>query len=261
MEIRLDGRSALITGGSTGLGLAMAKEFALSGADVAIVGRRPEVLEEARQEISAVAADVRVHTVAADVATAEGTDLAFRSTVAAFGKVDILVNNAGKSQVGTFEEITDQIWQEDFDLKLFAAVRLARLALPAMKERRWGRIINVLATAAKVPRAGTAPTAVSRAAGLALTKVLAGEGAPHNVLVNALLVGLIDSDQWVRRHAAAGEDISYEEFLARMGAGVPLGRVGSAQEFANIACFLASDAAGYITGTGINVDGGASPVV
>lgn len=109
MEIRLDGRSALITGGSTGLGLAMAKEFALSGADVAIVGRRPEVLEEARQEISAVAADARVHTVAADVATAEGTDLAFRSTVAAFGKVDILVNNAGKSQVGTFEEITDQI--------------------------------------------------------------------------------------------------------------------------------------------------------
>src|SRR5690606_19328972 len=84
MEIRLDGRSALITGGSTGLGLAMAKEFALSGADVAIVGRRPEVLEEARQEISAVAADARVHTVAADVATAEGTDLAFRSTVAAF---------------------------------------------------------------------------------------------------------------------------------------------------------------------------------
>lgn len=261
MEIRLDGRSALITGGSTGLGLAMAKEFALSGADVAIVGRRPEVLEEARQEISAVATDARVHTVAADVATAEGTDLAFRSTVAAFGKVDILVNNAGKSQVGTFEEITDQIWQEDFDLKLFAAVRLARLALPAMRERRWGRIINVLATAAKVPRAGTAPTAVSRAAGLALTKVLAGEGAPHNVLVNALLVGLIDSDQWVRRHAATGEDISYEEFLARMGAGVPLGRVGSAQEFANIACFLASDAAGYITGTGINVDGGASPVV
>lgn len=261
MEIRLDGRSALITGGSTGLGLAMAKEFAASGADVAIVGRRPDVLEEARREIAAVAAVARVHAVAADVATAEGTDLAFRSTVAALGKVDILVNNAGKSQVGAFEDLTDRIWQEDFDLKLFAAVRLARATLPAMKQRGWGRIINVLATSAKTPRAGTAPTAVSRAAGLALTKVLAGEGAPHNVLVNALLVGLIDSDQWMRRHAASGQDVTYEEFLARMGAGVPLGRVGSAREFASIACFLASDAAGYITGTGINVDGGASPVV
>ena len=261
MDIRLDGRSALITGGSTGLGLAMAKEFAASGADVAIVGRRADVLEDARREIAAVAAAARVHAVAADVATAEGTDLAFRSTIAALGKVDILVNNAGKSQVGAFEEISDQVWQEDFDLKLFAAVRLARAAFPAMKQRRWGRIINVLATAAKTPRAGMAPTAVSRAAGLALTKVLAGEGAPHNVLVNALLVGLIDSDQWVRRHAASGQNVTYQEFLAQMGAGVPLGRVGSAQEFANIACFLASDAAGYITGTGINVDGGASPVV
>lgn len=260
MEIRLDGRVALITGGSTGLGLAMAKEFAMSGADVAIVARRPEVLEEARREIAAVAAG-RIHVVAADVATAEGTGLAFRSTVEALGKVDILVNNAGKSQIGKFEDISDEVWQEDFDLKLFAAVRLARLALPAMKERRWGRIINVLATAAKTPRAGTAPTAVSRAAGLALTKVLAGEGAPFNVLVNALLVGVIDSDQWVRKHTASGQEASYDEFLATMGAGVPLGRVGSAQEFANIACFLASDAAGYITGTGINVDGGASPVV
>lgn len=264
MDIRLDGRSALITGGSTGLGLAMAREFAASGAEVAIVGRRPDVLEQARQEIVAVASG-RVHAVAADVATAEGTDLAFASAVAAFGKVDILVNNAGKAQVGRFEEITDAVWQEDFDLKLFAAVRLARHALPAMKQRKWGRIINVLATGAKAPRPGTAPTAVSRAAGLALTKVLAGEGAPHNVLVNALLVGMIDSDQWVRRHAevqAAGtEDVSYDQFLAKMAAGIPLGRVGRAEEFAGIACFLASDAGGYITGTGINVDGGVSPVV
>lgn len=264
MDIRLDGRSALITGGSAGLGLAMAKEFAASGAEVAIVGRRPDVLERARREIAAVAAG-RVHAVAADVATAEGTDLAFGSAVAAFGKVDILVNNAGKAQVGRFEDITDEVWQADFDLKLFAAVRLARHALPAMKERKWGRIINVLATGAKAPRPGTAPTAVSRAAGLALTKVLAGEGAPHNVLVNALLVGLIDSDQWVRRHAEiraeGADDVSYDQFLGKMAAGIPLGRVGRAEEFAAIACFLASDAGGYITGTGINVDGGVSPVV
>ena len=87
------------------------------------------------------------------------------------------------------------------------------------------------------------------------------EGAPHNVLVNALLVGLIESDQWVRRHQDQGGDASFAEFLGKLGAGVPLGRIGTAQEFANIACFLASDAAGYITGTAINVDGGSSPVV
>ena len=167
----------------------------------------------------------------------------------------------GHSAVGKFEEVSDETWQYDIDLKLMAAVRLSRLVFPAMKERRWGRIINVLNIYAKAPAGGTAPTSVTRAAGMALTKVLAGEGAPHNVLVNALLVGFIDSDQWVRRHKP--EDGPYEDYLAAMAKQrrIPLGRVGSADEFASTACFLASDAGGYITGTAINVDGGASPVV
>jgi NAD(P)-dependent dehydrogenase (short-subunit alcohol dehydrogenase family) len=91
--------------------------------------------------------------------------------------------------------------------------------------------------------------------------VLAGEGAPHNVLVNSLHVGLIDSDQWVRRHSQSQANESYADYLAAMGKGIPLGRVGTAEEFANIACFLASDAAGYISGTSINVDGNSSPVM
>jgi NAD(P)-dependent dehydrogenase (short-subunit alcohol dehydrogenase family) len=128
-----------------------------------------------------------------------------------------------------------------------------------MKAQRFGRIINVLNIGAKAPRAASAPTSVSRAAGLALTKVLAGEGAPHGILVNAMLVGLIESDQWVRR--AKAQDRPLADVLADMGKEIPLGRVGTAQEFANLACFLASDAAGYITGTAINVDGGRSPVV
>jgi 3-oxoacyl-[acyl-carrier protein] reductase len=260
MEIRLDGRAALITGGSKGLGLAMATEFAASGADVVIVARRPEVLEVARAGLAEVAKG-RVHAVAADVATAEGVEQAFASAISTFGKIDILVNNAGVSQTGAFETITDEVWQADLELKLFAAIRMTRLAFPPMKERRWGRVINVLNIGAKAPRAGGAPTVVSRAAGLALTKVLAGEGAPHNVLVNALLVGLIESDQWARRHRDQGGDLTFGQFLGKLGANVPLGRVGTAQEFANIACFLASDAAGYISGTGINVDGAASPVV
>jgi NAD(P)-dependent dehydrogenase (short-subunit alcohol dehydrogenase family) len=260
MDIRLDGRRALVTGGSKGLGLAMATLFAASGADVAIVARRPEGLEEAKRGIEA-AAKGRVVTVAADVARAPDVRRAFEAAEAALGGIDILVNNAGTSQTGRFEEVTDEVWQADLDLKLFAAIRLARLALPGMKQRRWGRIINVLNIGAKAPRAGGAPTAVSRAAGMALTKVLAGEGAPFNVLVNALLVGVIVSDQWVRRHAAQGANVPFEEFTGKMGANVPLGRMGTAEEFASVACFLASDNAGYVTGTAINVDGGSSPVV
>lgn len=260
MDVRLDGRTALVTGGSKGLGLAMATEFANSGADVVIVARREDVLKDAAAAIAKMA-KTRIHPVAADVGTAAGVTLAYESAMAAFGKIDIVVNNAGKSQTAKFEEVTDEIWQDDLDLKLFAAIRMSRLAFPQMKTRKWGRIINVLNTGAKTPGAGSAPTTVSRAAGMALTKVLAGEGAPHNVLVNALLVGLIESDQWVRRHQSQGANVPYEEFLRGMGAKQAMGRMGTAQEFANIACFLASDAGGYINGTAINVDGGSSPVV
>ena len=154
--------------------------------------------------------------------------------------------------------ITDEAWQADLDQKLFAAIRLARLAMPGMAARRWGRIINILNTAAKAPAAGTAPTSVTRAAGLALTKVLAGEGAPDNVLVNALLVGRIESDQWVRASARQGK--SLDVFYADMGAKIPMGRVGTADELAAMAVFLASDAGSYVTGTAINVDGGLCPV-
>jgi 3-oxoacyl-[acyl-carrier protein] reductase len=260
MEIRLDGRTALITGGSKGLGLAMAEKFASSGANVAILARGALALAAAEGSLIAAASGrARAMAFRCDVSQAAEIDVTWRAVIAEFGNVDILVNNAGTSQVGTFEDITDAVWQADLDLKLFGAIRLARLALPGMKGRNWGRIINVLNVGAKAPRPGSAPTAVTRAAGLALTKVLAGEGAPHNVLVNALLVGLIASDQHVQRIRAEGGNVAEE--LRAMGKRVPLGRIGEAEEFANIACFLASDAGSFVTGTAINVDGGMSPVV
>jgi 3-oxoacyl-[acyl-carrier protein] reductase len=259
MEAKLDGRVALITGGSKGLGLAIATRMAASGADVALLARRADVLAEARAAVE-ITAKGRVLTVPCDVSKAGEVTEAFGQVLAGLGRVDIVVNNAGTSQTGPFPTITDEIWQADLDLKLFAAIRFARLAWPGMTERRWGRIINVLNIGAKAPRAGSAPTSVSRAAGLALTKILAGEGAPHNILVNSLHVGLIESDQWVRRHAAGGSNQSYEAFLNGMADAIPLGRVGTAEEFANVACFLASDLAGYVTGTAINVDGNLSPV-
>jgi NAD(P)-dependent dehydrogenase (short-subunit alcohol dehydrogenase family) len=195
------------------------------------------------------------------VSKADDISRTFQDVINTFGKVDILINNAGISRAMPSEQITDEIWQDDLDLKLFAAIRLSRLCWPGMKERKWGRIINVLNSGVKAPRANGAPTAVSRAAGMALMKVLSGEGAPHGILVNGLLVGLIDSDQHRRKHAQAGSNVSYDEFAAKMGAGVPLGRIGKAEEFAAMACFLCSDLAGFTTGTAINMDGGATPVV
>lgn len=260
MEVRLDGRTAIITGASKGLGLAMATEFAASGADVAILARRPEVLEEAKA-IASKNARGRVATFTCDVSRADQIKSTFDAVIKTFGKVDILVNNAGTSRAMPSTQITDEIWHEDLELKLFGAIRFARLVWPGMQQRKWGRIISVLNLGAKAPRANGAPTAVSRAAGMAFMKVLANEGAPHGILVNGMLVGLIDSDQHMRRHEREGANTTYEEFRAKMGANVPLGRIGKAEEFAAMACFLCSDLAGFTTGTAINMDGGASPVV
>jgi len=264
VNINLAGRNALITGGSLGIGLAIAKRFAKSGGNVAIVARRPEVLDQALSKITAEA-ETKVIAIAADVSTADGCAHAFKTAEDGLGQIDILVNNAGTSTKGPFESISDDVWQDDLDLKLFATIRLCRLALPGMKQRRWGRVINVLNIGAKAPPAEGAPTAISRAAGMALTKALANEYAPSGVLVNSLHVGRIRSDQWVQRHAKQGEGQgggqSLEDFYAEMGKSIPIGRPGEAEEFANMACMLASDEGGYVTGAAINVDGGLSPVV
>lgn len=260
MEVRLDGKSAIITGSSKGLGLAMAKEFAASGADVAILARDPAGLAEAKAQVSEHA-KAKVATFQCDVSKDDDIKKTVPAVMKEFGKVDILINNAGTSRAMTFDKITDEIWQEDLDLKLFGAIRLTRLVWPGMQERKWGRIINVLNLGAKAPRAGGAPTAVSRAAGMALMKILSNEGAPHGILVNGMLVGLIDSDQHVRRHRTTATNVTYDEFRAKMGANVPIGRIGKAEEFAAMACFLCSDLAGFTTGAAINMDGGASPVV
>jgi 3-oxoacyl-[acyl-carrier protein] reductase len=258
MHIDMAGRNALVTGGSKGLGFAIAEKFVRAGAKVILVARESTALDEARGRLDAMAKGHAI-TAACDISTMDGVQSAYAVAMTAWGHIDIVVNNAGVSRTGAFESVTDDIWQQDLDLKLFAAIRLARLAWPQMKQRRWGRIVNVLNTGAKAPAAGSAPTSVSRAAGMALTKVLANEGAPHNILVNALLVGRIESDQWRRRAEATGQTL--QEVLAAMARNIPLGRVGTADEFASVACFLASDWASYVTGTAINVDGGASPVV
>lgn len=256
MDIRMDGRNAIITGGSKGLGKAMAIEFAASGANVAIVARDQGGLDAAKAEIEATAGNATVAAIAADIRQAADCERVVREAEAALGQIDILVNNAGTSQRGPFLEVSDELWQDDIDLKLFASIRLCRLVFPGMRERQWGRIINVLNVGAKTPGAEGAPTHVTRAAGMALMKVLANEGAPDNVLVNGMLVGKIRSDQWENRHAKDERGLTLEEWYDDAGKDQPMGRLGNPEEFAAMACFLCSDRGSYINGAAINVDGG-----
>lgn len=260
MELRMDGRVALITGGSKGLGFAMARQFARCGAQVVLVARSQVEVAGAADAISSETG-VGALGVTADVSQAGDIVRAYEEAVSAFGKIDILINNAGFAKAGRFEDITDEEWQYDFDLKLMAAVRMCRLVMPGMKERRWGRIINMLNTFAKTPARGTAPTSVTRAAGMALTKVLAGEGAGYNILVNGFNIGLIKSDQIRRAYERSDKSGSFEEFVAAAGKAVPLGRYGEAEECANLACLLCSDDCGFVSGASINIDGNMSPAL
>ena len=264
MDTNLTNRTAIITGGSLGLGKAMAQAFYDQGANVAILARRQAVLEATAAEINDLQPTIaggEVRGFVCDVSDPESITRVHSQIAALWGTVDILVNNAGASAAKPFLDITDEEWQADLDLKLMAAVRLTRLVWPGMVAQQWGRVINLLNVFAKAPSARTAPTSVTRAAGMALTKVLAEEGAPDNVLVNAMLIGFIKSDQIVRMHAASGENIELDEFIANAGKRLPMGRMGEAEECANLGLFLASEASSYITGCAINMDGGLSKVV
>lgn len=251
----------MITGGSKGLGLAMATEFARSGAAVAMVARDQASLDESAAGIREAVPGASVAAISADIRDLDALVGAHESAVAQLAPIDILVNNAGTSAAGPFESVTDEHWQNDFDLKFFAAVRLMRMCLPHMKKQSWGRIINVLNTAAKAPRANSTPTSVTRAAGMAMTKAAASEYAKFGINVNGMNTGVLVSDQWNRMHQERAPELTFDEFIAKTGRGVPAGRMGDASEFANLACFLASDQSSYVTGTSINIDGGMSPVV
>ena len=257
MELNLHGKVALITGGTQGIGRATALRLAAEGAAVVIAARGREGLDTAAAAIHA--AGGRVTAVQADVAKAEDCERLVAEAVKAFGRLDILVNNAGTSSTGEFESVTDEIWREDLELKLFGAIRLARLAIPHMKMQGGGRIVNITTIGAKQPRARSMPTTVTRAAGLAFTKALSKEFAPHQILVNTVCIGLIRSAQQDGKAAKAG--MSPEAFYAKLGEDIPLGRVGLPEEVANVIAFLASEAASFVTGSSINLDGGASGVL
>jgi NAD(P)-dependent dehydrogenase (short-subunit alcohol dehydrogenase family) len=256
LDLGLDGKVAIITGGSEGLGRATAERLAREGARVVICGRRKDVLDKAADGIRN-ATGGQVLGQVADVSRAADVEALVAATVAQFGGIDILVNNAGTSAAGGFETVSDEAWQADLELKLMGAIRCCRLAIPHMKRRGGGRIVNVTNLGGKTPTARGLPTSVTRAAGINLTKSLAHEYAPDNILVNTVCVGFVKSAQWERR--AKGKDL--DAFYTEAAKSVPLGRVGEAEEFADLVAFLVSARAAYITGTAINFDGGRSAVV
>ena len=263
MDMGLTGKVAVITGGSDGIGKAAAMSLAHEGVKVVICARRPENLEKAAQEIKA-ATGSEVMTVPTDITSPADIDVLFEKVVEAHGRVDILVNNAGTSAAGVFDTVSDETWKYDFELKVFGAIRCSNKVIPLMKSQGGGRIINITTLGGKAPAAGSVPTSVSRAAGIALTKEMSKDYAKDNILVNTVCIGLIKSMQHERRWEAANEkdsNITLDAWYEEMGKNVPLGRVGDAKEAGDLITFLVSDRAAFITGVSVNIDGGASPVV
>jgi 3-oxoacyl-[acyl-carrier protein] reductase len=257
MELGLRGKVAAVTGGSEGIGRATVLRLVEEGVKVALCARRPDVLNAFADELKKKGGDVLA--VVADAAKPGDMERFIAETVKRYGRVDIVVNNAGGTGQDPFDKVTDEVFQHDIDIKVFAHIRTSRAAVPHMKKQGGGRIINLNMVAARQPAARTFPTTVSRAAGLALTKALSKEYAADNILVNAVAVGKIKSKQQERR--AAREKVSIEEHYAKTGKTVPLGRMGEAEEVANVIAFLASDAASYVTGCCVQVDGGLSGVL
>lgn len=257
MDLGLKGKVAVVTGGTEGIGKATALTLAREGAKVAICARRQPLLDAVAAEITKAGGEALA--ISADMSKAADCERFINEVVKRFGGIDILLNNAGTSKRGNFLDLTDDEWSADLELKVFGAVRCSRLAIPHMKKRGGGRIINITISSAKQPGAGSYPTSVSRAAGLAITKALSKEFAADNILVNTICIGKIKSGQHERRYTKDG--ISADEYYGKMSKDIPLKRAGEAQEVANVIAFLASDAASYVTGTSINLDGGISGVL
>ena len=255
MDLGLAGRAAIVTGGSKGIGRAVALELAIEGADVAICARHDDELAEAAEELRTTGRTV--HAQAADVTDAEQVRDFVARSAEALGGVDILVNNAGRAHPGNFETLTDDDWRADLDVKLFSMIRCAREALPYLRARGGGRVINVNAVYGRAPDPAFFATSVNRAACISLTKTLAQQLAPDGILVNSVNIGFVLTPQWENIRARRAPDLSMDEFSQRMAAAdVPLGRFGRPEEVAGIVAFLAGDRASYITGASIDVAGG-----
>ncbi len=264
MDLGLKGKVAIVTGGSDGIGKAAAMSMAREGARVAICARTASKLEEAAADIRAQAKGGDVMAVPTDVRDEAQVKRMVDEVVKKWGRVDVLVNNAGTSSAKKFDELTDEVFSEDFKLKVYGAIYCIRAALPHMKKVKGGSIINITTPGGKAAAPASNPTSMARAAGISMTKSLSKEFAADNIRVNTVCIGLIKSGQHrTRFEARHKQDATHtlDKHWAEMGKTVPLGRVGESEEAGDLIAFLASDRAAYITGTAVNIDGGVSPVV
>lgn len=263
MDLGLNGKNAIITGGSDGIGLAAAISLSKEGANVAILARTQGKLDSAVKEIQKESKG-KVIAISTDVRDESSVVTSIKKVREELGKIDILVNNAGTSSAYPLEEMTNEQLTEDLNLKVYGAIYCARTVIKDMKESGSGSIINITTPGGKATAGGSQPTSLSRAAGISLTKAWSKEYASQNIRVNTVCVGLLKSGQHRTKVANIQKekpDYTLEDHWEIMGKNVPMGRVGEALEVGNVICFLSSSKASYVTGTAINVDGGTSPVV
>ncbi|MFD0679797.1 MULTISPECIES: SDR family NAD(P)-dependent oxidoreductase [unclassified Paenibacillus] len=255
MDLGLKGKVALITGGSKGIGFHTALTLAKEGANVAICARNEDDLQKAAAYITENTGKEAL-VIQADMTSQEECERAVAETAARFGRLDILVNNAGTAAADSFEKVETGTWTHDLDLKLFGAIHCSRAAIPHFRKAGGGAIVNLATSAAKTPSASSLPTSVSRAAGLALTNAMSKDLAADGIRVNAVCIGTIRSDQIEKMWKKMAPDMTWEQFATDPKHAIPLGRIGNTEEAANVIAFLVSDAASYVTGTSVNVDGG-----
>jgi NAD(P)-dependent dehydrogenase (short-subunit alcohol dehydrogenase family) len=259
MELGLEGKIALVTGGSKGIGRAVAHALAAEGAQVMICARDSGALDRAAAEIKA-ATGRSVLPMAADLSELPAVARVAQAAVSRLGRLDILVNNAGAIKGGDFLATPDAEWLSGWSLKLLGYIRMAREVLPQMQRQGGGRIINVVGAAARNPSATYMMGGTANAALINFTKALADLGARWNVLVTGVSPGPVKTERWDsilhQQAAASGKDL--EAYTKEQNATMPLGRIALPEEVADLVCFLASARASFLTGITITVDGGAT---
>ena len=258
MDLGLKGKVALVAASSRGLGRAVAEELAAEGASLVLCARDAQALAKTKDAIERNSGGAQVLTVPADVAVASDVKSVVDSGVERFGQIDILVTNAGGPPAGKFENITSEQWEQAVHLTLYSAIELARHVLPGMKERGWGRILNITSIAVKQPVENLILSNSLRAGVTGFARTLANEVAPAGITVNNIMPGYTRTER-VEELAvmmAEKQGISSAEFKSRWEQEIPMKRLGEPREFAALAAFLVSERASYITGTSIQVDGG-----
>jgi hypothetical protein len=254
MDLGLSGRTALITGGSRGIGLAIAKALAAEGVRLHLAARTAKDLEAAKATITqSFGVEVALHP-----GDGGKSETATRLAEAA-PELDILVNNAGAIPVGTLEDLTEPRWRESWELKLFGYINLTRAVFTRMKQRGKGVIINVLGAAGERPTAGYIAGSTANAGLMAFSQALGGASTDHGIRVIGVNPGLIATDRMkdmmsARAATQLGDAARWRELIGDR----PFGRPGEPEEVADMVCFLASDRASYVSGTIITVDGGAT---